>query len=287
MLLDFNIKNKKMRILLTLCITAIFTLSSCKQNIKKSTKDAASVAATSNIEFKNKAHQLVYQTVEKIGNYSKLSSKKDVIYTYTYKTPDGKTDTSTEKYIFNNELSYGLYTKHERTLTHLTGNIEQGYDGKEFWLKNNGEIILDSIALKRVAFNRPTNFYWFTMIQKLLDPGVNYEYVKEEIIDTVKYDIVKITFNSKDNKPKDIYQLYINKNTKLIDQFLFTVVDFGKTDPFLMKLQYENVDGILIPTKRKYKNSNWNAEVTDKPWIFVNWTNIKFNNGIKITDFKK
>ena len=276
-----------MRILLTLCITAIFTLSSCKQNIKKSTKDAASVAATSNIEFKNKAHQLVYQTVEKIGNYSKLSSKKDVIYTYTYKTPDGKTDTSTEKYIFNNELSYGLYTKHERTLTHLTGNIEQGYDGKEFWLKNNGEIILDSIALKRVAFNRPTNFYWFTMIQKLLDPGVNYEYVKEEIIDTVKYDIVKITFNSKDNKPKDIYQLYINKNTKLIDQFLFTVVDFGKTDPFLMKLQYENVDGILIPTKRKYKNSNWNAEVTDKPWIFVNWTNIKFNNGIKITDFKK
>ncbi|WNW01350.1 hypothetical protein RRF68_10145 [Tenacibaculum sp. HL-MS23] len=276
-----------MRILIAICITAILTLSSCKQNIKKDITEIKPAIATNNIQFKNKAHQLVYQTVEKTGNYSKLSSKKDVIYTYTYKTPDGKTDTSTEKYIFNNELSYGLYTKHERTLTHLSGNIEQGYDGKEFWLKNNGKIILDSVALKRVAFNRPTNFYWFTMIQKLLDPGVNYEYLKEENIGNNEYDIVKITFNSKDNKPKDVYQLYINKNTKLIDQFLFTVVDFGKTDPFLMKLQYENIEGLLIPTKRKYKNSNWNAEVTNKPWIFVNWTNIKFNNGIKIAEFKK
>ncbi|QXP73302.1 hypothetical protein H0I31_06290 [Tenacibaculum sp. AHE15PA] len=276
-----------MRILIAICITAILTLSSCKQNIKKDITEIKPAIATNNIQFKNKAHQLVYQTVEKTGNYSELSSKKDVIYTYTYKTPDGKTDTSTEKYIFNNELSYGLYTKHERTLTHLSGNIEQGYDGKEFWLKNNGRIILDSVALKRVAFNRPTNFYWFTMIQKLLDPGVNYEYIKEENIGNNEYDIVKITFNSKDNKPKDVYQLYINKNTKLIDQFLFTVVDFGKTDPFLMKLQYENIEGLLIPTKRKYKNSNWNAEVTNKPWIFVNWTNIKFNNGIKIAEFKK
>ena len=275
-----------MRILIAICITAILTLSSCKQNIKKDTKEVKPTKIN-NIQFKNKAHQLVYQTVEKTGDYSELSPKKDVVYTYTYKTPDGKTDTSTEKYIFNNELSYGLYTKHERTLTHLSGNIEQGYDGKEFWLKNNGEIILDSIALKRAAFNRPTNFYWFTMIQKLLDPGVNYEYIKEENIGNNEYDIVKITFNSEDNKPKDVYQLYINKNTKLIDQFLFTVVDFGKTDPFLMKLQYENIEGILIPTKRKYKNSNWNAKVTNKPWIFVNWTNIKFNNGLKIADFKK
>ena len=275
-----------MRILIAICITAILTLSSCKQNIKKDTKEVKPTKIN-NIQFKNKAHQLVYQTVEKTGNYSELSPKKDVVYTYNYKTPDGKTDTSTEKYIFNNELSYGLYTKHERTLTHLSGNIEQGYDGKEFWLKNNGEIILDSIALKRVAFNRPTNFYWFTMIQKLLDPGVNYEYIKEENIGNNEYDIVKITFNSEDNKPKDVYQLYINKNTKLIDQFLFTVIDFGKTDPFLMKLQYENIEGILIPTKRKYKNSNWNAKVTNKPWIFVNWTNIKFNNGLKIADFKK
>ena len=53
-----------------------------------------------------------------------------------------------------------------------------------------------------------------------------------------------------------------------------------------MVLEYETVDGILIPTKRKYKASNWNADVTDEPWITVNWTDISFNNGLSKDVFK-
>ena len=125
-----------------------------------------------NIELKNKGYDLVYEMVEKVGTYSDLNSKNNVTYTYTYQTPDGKSDISTEKYIFNGELSYGMYTVHERTLANLEGRIEQGYDGNEFWLKQRGEVILASTSLKKIAFNRPTNFYWFTMMQKLLDPGL-------------------------------------------------------------------------------------------------------------------
>ncbi len=47
-----------------------------------------------------------------------------------------------------------------------------------------------------------------------------------------------------------------------------------------MVVEYENIDGILIPTKRKYKKSNWQAEVTEDPWINVTWTNIKFKNNL-------
>jgi len=43
----------------------------------------------------------------------------------------------------------------------------------------------------------------------------------------------------------------------------------------------------LIPTKRLYKKSNWNAEVSEKPWTTVIWSNIKFNNGLTKEDFKK
>lgn len=276
-----------MRISLVLGIISIFTLISCKNDTQHGKKETQHKLVKEHLVFKNKGHELVYQTTQKAGDYNQLSSKKDVVYTYTYQTPDGKSDISTEKYIFNEELSYGLYKKHERTLANLVGEIEQGYDGSEFWLKHNGEIVSDTISLKSVAFNRPTNFYWFTMIQKLLDPGLNYEYLKEQTIDDVKYDIVKITFESKDNKPKDVYQLYINKDTKLIDQFLFTVIDFGKTEPFLMEIKYENIEGILIPTERRYKNSNWDAEIFDEPWILVNWTDIKFDNDLKKADFKK
>lgn len=238
--------------------------------------------------FQNKGHELVYKMVQKVGNYDSLATKKDVVYTYTYQTPDGKADVSTEKYLFDGELSYGVYHKHERTLTELDGPIEQGYNGREFWLRNKGKLLSDTTQLKRVAFNRPTNFYWFTMFQKLLDPGVNYEYMGEKTVNDKMYDIVKITFTTNNDKPTDIYQLYINKNNLLVDQFLFTVADFGVMEtPNLMQLQYEEVDGLLVPTKRQYKKSTWNAEVSDEPWILVTWTDIKFNNGLNKTDFER
>ncbi|NIJ45859.1 hypothetical protein FHR24_002330 [Wenyingzhuangia heitensis] len=275
-----------MKINIVLSLVSILTFFSCK-NKNQENKTEISVKVETHQQFKNKGHELVYQMTQKVGDYSKLASKKDVVYTYTYQTPDGKKDVSTEKYKFDGELSYGAYKIHERTLENLEGLIEQGYDGSELWLKNKGNNINDPAALKRVAFNRPTNFYWFSMMQKLLDPGLQYEYLKEETVNGKQYDIVKITFESTDNKPRDIYQVYINKETKLIDQFLFTVVDFGKTEPFLMKLEYEQVEDLLIPTKRKYKNSNWDAVETNDPWILVNWTNIKFDNNLQKSDFQK
>ena len=54
------------------------------------------------------------------------------------------------------------------------------------------------------------------MMQKLLDPGLVYEYLGEEIINNKRYELVKITFASADGKPKDTYQIYINKETSLV-----------------------------------------------------------------------
>ena len=275
-----------------LALSSLVTIISCnnseKKEIEKTTsKKETIVKKKPSISFKNKAHQLVYNLVEKVGNHQKLRTKKDVVYTYTYTTPDGKADISTEKYIFDGELSYGEYKQHQRTLPQLKGTMEQGYDGTNYWLKANGEAITDDASIKRVMFNRPTNFYWFTMFQKLLDPGLNYEYLGEKEIDSKKIDIVNVSFESKNDKPTDIYQLHIDKNTGLVNQFLFTVADFGvMEEPFIMQMDYETIDGILIPTKRKYKKSTWDADILDTPWTTVNWTNIKFNNGLKKEDFK-
>lgn len=66
------------------------------------------------------------------------------------------------------------------------------------------------------------------------------------------------------------------------------MADFGAMEiPNLMQLEYENIDGMLIPTKRKYKKSTWNADISDEPWIHVIWSNVKFNNGLTKKDFKK
>lgn len=258
------------------------TLVACGNNSETKTP------VETKVTFENKGHELVYNMVQKVGNYSTLMAKKDVVYNYNYETPDGQADNSTEKYLFSGELSYGNYDKHQRTLPEMEGVIEQGYDGTEFWLKNKGVLVNDTNAMKRVIFSRPTNFYWFTMFQKLLDPGLVYDYLGEKMIHSTAYDVVKISFKTTDDKPTDVYQLYINKKTQLVDQFLFTVADFGVIEtPFLMQLQYETIDGMLIPSKRLYKKSTWDAEVSDEPWIKVNWTNIKFNNNLTKADFQK
>lgn len=271
----------------TLILTITILFISCKES-KKQTTVSKSQKKESQIKFLNKGHELVYNLTRKVGTYGKLKAQKDVVYTYTYTTPDGKSDISTEKYIFEGELSYGEYKHHQRTLPQFKGTIEQGYDGKGYWIKHNGKLINDSTALKRVAFNRPTNFYWFAMFQKLLDPGLNYNYLGKKSIDGKDYDVVKISFQSKNNTPTDIYQLYINKENGLVDQFLFTVADFGIIEtPLLMQIEYEKVNDLLIPSKRKYKKSTWDAVVTDEPWIEVEWSGIKFNNGLTSSDFKK
>ncbi|MEO9476791.1 MAG: hypothetical protein ABJG41_14710 [Cyclobacteriaceae bacterium] len=270
-----------------LALGVAITIISCNSS---STKEVTqeSEQTEPKVSFQNKGHELVYKMIEKVGDYEKLKSKKDVTYTYTYITPDGSTDKSTEKYLFEGELSYGNYSQHERTIPHIEGPIEQGYDGNEFWIKSNGELVNDSTALKKVMFNRPTNFYWFTMFQKLADPGLKYDYLGETIIDNKNFDIVKVSFELNDDKPTDIYQLYINKETGIVDQFLFTVAEYGVVEtPLLMQLEYEEVDGFLLPTKRKYKKSNWEAEVMDTPWVLVNWSNIRFHNNFTKEEFSK
>jgi len=280
-----------------LILIAILSLSivSCKDASLNTDEDQKETEVMSDdgmkkdsIRFQNKGHELVYNMVEKVGNYDRWADRKNVTYKYTYRTPDSKTDVSNEKYQFQDELSYGMYEKHERTLPELKGEMEQGYDGKDFWIKIDGDTISDEKALKRVAFNRPTNYYWFTMMPKLLDAGLTYESLGDTMISDKAYDVVKVSFESNDDKPKDTYQLYINKETSLVDQFLFTVADFGILDtPNLMQLQYETIDSLQIPTRRKYKKSTWNADVSDAPWIEVYWTDIKFNTDITDADFKK
>ena len=57
------------------------------------------------------------------------------------------------------------------------------------------------------------------------------------------------------------YVLYINPQTKPVDQFLPAVSDFGVTAPLLMKMAYQTVHEMKVPAFRKYIPADWEGNI--------------------------
>lgn len=231
----------------------------------------------------DKASRLVEDMVQIVGGMGRLYALRDVQYTYTYRKPQAKDDVSVERYVFDGELSWARYTKREAaTLPQLKGKLVQGFDGKHTWMTLDGKPVVEPQALKLADFLRKTNYYWFAMMPKLLDPGVRHAYQGTREVDGIRYEIVKTTFDEGVGDVRDTYLLYINPATHLVDQFLFTVMDFGMAKPMLMRVRYKTVRGVKLPAVRRYAPSNWRGEVDGKAqWTEELMTDIKFDNGFE------
>lgn len=237
----------------------------------------------------NKGRELVAEMVAEVGGRDQFYAMRDVEYRYTYQDPTGeKKDVSIERYLFDGELSWGKYEVRENAMfPKMEGEMIQGYNGQESWVTLDGKLLDDKKVLRMVDFTRKTNYYWFTMMFKLLDDGVVYDHQGTQNVDGMEYDLVKISFEGGVGDVQDTYVLYINPETKLVDQFLFTVLDFGMKDPHLMKVEYEEIAGFKLPTQRKYAPADWDGNVTKNEWTREICTDVKFKNGFERTLFEK
>ena len=226
---------------------------------------------------------IIEKMIETIGGQDRLHELQDVEYTYTYHVlSEDKKDVSLEKYIFNGELSWAKYTTREKhAFPQMSGEIVQGFDGEKSRMLRDGSAVhnSDPQIYKRVDFARKTNYYWFTMMFKLLDPGIIYENRGSKEVDGKDYDVVKLSYEEGVGDAQDTYFLYVNKETYLVDHFLFTVMDFGLAEPFWTNVSYEVIEGVKFPTKRRYVASDWEGNPKDDNWVEATCTNIKFKNG--------
>jgi len=236
--------------------------------------------------FAQSANQLVADMIETMGGKQTFYNLKNVTYDYAYFNPNnGGKLSGKETYFFDGELSHGNYSEH--SILGSMGKIIEGYDGQHAWVTINGVVSADKKANGVARFLRKTNYYWFTMFFKLQDDGVNLEHIGSKKVEGHDYDLVKVTFGSTIGDAQDTYILYINKRTKLVDQFLFNVVANNSLKPRLMRVRYDTIDGIKIATERSYIDANWDGEVVGKEWTVTYWSNILFNTEVDLKLFSK
>lgn len=235
----------------------------------------------------DKARDLAGKVVESSGGLENLYSKKDIEYVYIVRYPDRSADISVERYIFDGELSWGKYVLHENLMPDTKGTIIQGFNGNESWVSVNGEPVKDKNALKEADFLRKTNYYWLTMMFKLTDPGTNHEYMGIRRVNGREYETIKLKFDEGTGDVQDTYILYINPDTMQVDCFLFTVMDFGVTEPLLMEIEYESHEGLLIPVYRKFTKADWEGNVLSDKWTEEITVNPRFNNVFSKEMFEK
>ncbi|OUR91892.1 hypothetical protein A9Q87_08805 [Flavobacteriales bacterium 34_180_T64] len=253
----------------SMLVAFLFTLSTSAQN-----SDA-------------KSAELIDALVAVNGGYKSLAAKKDVQFHYVYDNFEKGKDVSTERHIFHGEHSWASYEQHDLNVMPGTKGIAlQSYVDSKPTLTLNGKAITDQKAIGGTIFLRKVNFYWFAMMYKLKDPGTNYKYLGTEKVGDVAYDKVSLIYDADITKKEknDEYILYFNPNTHLVDQFYFSLPDWGIEKPILkMTLTYEKVDGILVSTVRKGFMPNEKGKYV--PIGVYTFSEISFNNGFKKEDF--
>jgi len=238
----------------------------------------------------NQPTTIIQAISEASGGWNNLWNLKDVQYTYTYEQADGKKDVSVERYIFDGEHSWGKYSIHQvNVMPEGEQSVIQYFAKGKATASMDGKEITDKKILGATDFLRQVNYYWFMMNFKIGDPGTSYEYKGQETVEGKVYDKVTITYDPEKTgkEANDAYILYVNSETKLIDQFYFSLPAWGINDAvLLMKVKYTEIDGIQVPTHRYAYIPNEKGEFPEKPSISEISTDVKFNNGFTSEDLK-
>lgn len=225
------------------------------------------------------------------GGWDNLYDKKDVQYTYSYKQGDGTEDISTERYIFDTEASYGVYSKHEvNAMPGAEGKVAQYYDGKTAIALLDDKTVEDPAATGGANFLRRANHFWFVMPYKLSDQGNIFKSLEQEEYNGITYDKVHVSYDPEvtGKEQNDTYILYINPETKLIDRFFFSLPAMGVNVPAIAaNYSYENIDGQLVSTKRTYFMPDDKGAYGETPSIEQTLTSVKFNNGFNAKNIMK
>lgn len=272
---------------MSFALASLLVLSSCGEKAKKAEmkeEKTAEVMAPKAPMYSTDDPQSILASIEYAqGGWGDLWNKKDVQYTYDYRYPDGKADVSTERYIFSTEASFANYKQHDiNAMPGAEGDVMQFFDGTTTIAMLGDKKVEDAQAMAVSDFLRRANYFWFVMPYKLNDAGTISKFIGKEDYNGTSYDKIEVTYDPAitGKEQNDIYILYVNPDTKMIDRFYFSLPFLGVNVPAIVaNYEYEEIEGQKIATKRTYFMPNDKGEYGETPNIVQTLSDIKFNNG--------
>lgn len=180
---------------------------------------------------------------------------------------------------------YLLHRKIGRVEMNTDEGLHQwGLYQKKPWALLNG--VIDSNGLKRADYAISNFVYFFEMPFNFLDAGAYPEFVGEEILDGRTYDKVYVSFGlNVGHYPTDWYLAYFDKATGRLSSLAYTSLE--KSPSFVEYSatfdDYQEVDGLIIPTAVAVKLSRPISEVRIHQWQI---SDVRFDTGLPETFFK-
>ncbi|HEY0155713.1 MAG TPA: hypothetical protein VGF28_00320 [Thermoanaerobaculia bacterium] len=133
-------------------------------------------------------------------------------------------------------------------------NTKQGRGWK------NGQEAADPAELLKLGYGRFINdTYWLLMGFKSFDPGVTREYEGEKTGACGQvHDIVKFSFKDVGLTPGDVYWMWVNRRTGLVDEWHMKLEGSAPADPpsVVVFQDYRRVGGLLLSVRREIRGRN-------------------------------
>lgn len=124
----------------------------------------------------------------------------------------------------------------------------------------NGQEVADPKELLTFGYRRFINdTYWLLMGFKTFDPGVHREYAGEKKNDCgTTWDAVRLSFDQVGLTPGDVYWMWVNRETGLVDQWHMKLEGSKPEDEPSVVLfhDYRRFGGLLISTRREIAGKN-------------------------------
>jgi len=146
-----------------------------------------------------------------------------------------------------------------------------------------GKIIhsrIDQKAIDRGKNIWINDMYWLFMPFKMMDPGVNLKYLRQDTTQAgVISEVVELTFNEVGNTPDNKYEVYIDQSDNLVKQWSFFKSASDEEPSAIWPWDnYKSYNGLLLSAERSDDKGPSNVKVYDTmdDKVFTDFEEYKF-----------